>query len=140
LPCFDLDLKRVAEKPKSNLNVFFGKGRLNNARTKIKPRPWYEIEIIADEGVRANEHYPIGDFNVLTDDNLVIPMRIQGDYYKNIRSKRSLQIFGMWVKGKLEKSGALNKYQPVTLDTLREYGNDKLTFYKINETDYYMKF
>ncbi len=61
-------------------------------------------------------------------------------YFKNIRSKQSLQIFGIWLKGKLERSGALNKYEPVTFDTLEEYGNSKLDFYKIEEGKYFMKF
>ena len=131
---------RIAEKEKSNLNIYFGKGRLNRSNHKIKPRPWYEIEIIAEQSVRENTNYPIGDFNAFTDDGLVIPMRTQGDYHKNIRSKNSLQIFGLWLKGKLEKSGALKKYDPVTIDTLREYGNEKLTFFKIDDKNYYIKF
>ena len=137
---FELDLNRIAEKEKSNLNIYFGKGRWSRSNNKIKPRAWYEVEIIAGHSVRENTNYPIGDFNVFTDDGLVIPMRTQGDYYKNIRSKNSLQIFGLWIKGKLEKSGALNKYEPVTLDTLREYGNDHLTFFKIDDKNYYIKF
>jgi hypothetical protein len=67
-------------------------------------------------------------------------MRTQGDCFKNLRSKDSLQIFGMWLKGKLEKAGVLKKYDPVTIDTLREYGNSKLTLYKISSTEYFMCF
>lgn len=140
LPSFEFPLKRVAEKEKSSLNVYFGKGRLNSITGKIKPRPWYEIELIASNELNSKPYYPKGDFLAYTDDGLIIPMRTQGSYYKNIRSKKSLQIFGIWLKGKLEKSGALNKYEPVTLETLEEYGNDKLTFYKIEEGKYYMAF
>lgn len=137
---FVFPLKRVAEKEKSNLNVFFGKGRLNTKTLKITPRPWYEIELIATNDLNSQTYYPKGDFLAYTDDGLIIPMRTQGDYYKNIRSKKSLQIFGIWLKGKLEVSGALKKYEPVTLETLEEFGNDKLTFYKIEEGKYYMEF
>jgi hypothetical protein len=140
LSSFEFPLKRVAEKEKSNLNVYFGKGRLNRSTGKIKPRPWYEIELIANNELNSQLYYPKGDFLAYTDDGLIIPMRTQGDYYKNIRSKKSLQIFGIWLKGKLEKSGALKKYEPVTLETLEEYGNDKLTFYKMAEGKYYMEF
>lgn len=140
LPKFEYPLGRVATKEKSNLNVYFGKGRENMATGKIIPRPWYEIELIANNDLNSLDVYPKGDFEAYTDDGLIIPMRTQGDYFKNIRSKQSLQLFGIWLKGKLESAGVLNKYEPVTQDTLAEYGNDKLTFYKIAEGKYYMAF
>ncbi len=67
-------------------------------------------------------------------------MKTQGDYFKNLRSKDSLQIFGMWLKGKLERAGVLKKYDPVTIDTLREYGNSQLKLYKISANEYFMSF
>ncbi len=67
-------------------------------------------------------------------------MRTQGDNNKNIRSKNSLQIFGIWLKGKLESSGFLKKYEPVTQETLTEYGRDELVFYKIENGKYYLEF
>jgi len=139
-PRFDYPLLRIAEKEKSNLNVYFGKGRFNRATGKIIPRPWYEAELIADRTLSSMEFYPKGDFLAYTDDGFIIPMRTQGDYYKNIRSKQSLQIFGMWIKGKLERAGALNMYEPVTLDSLAEYGNDRITFYRMATNKYYMEF
>ncbi len=72
--------------------------------------------MIANTDLNSQQFYPKGDFLAYTDDGYIIPMRTQGDYFKNIRSKDSLQIFGIWLKGKLEKSGALKKYEPVTLD------------------------
>jgi len=140
LPKFTFPLERVAEKEKSNLNVYFGKGRLDRKTGIVKPRPWYEIELIANRDLNSQPNYPKGDFLAYTDDGLIIPMSTQGDYYKNIRSKKSLQIFGIWLKGKLEKSGALNQLEPVTLDTLIEYGKTNLVFYKIDEGKYYMEF
>jgi len=139
-PKFEFPLERVVEMEKSNLNVYFGKGRLNSSNGKITPRPWYEIELISSNDLSSQLYYPKGDFLAYTDDGYIIPMRTQGDYYKNIRTRYSLQIFGMWLKGKLEQSGALSKYEPVTLDTLEEYGNNKLVFYKIDEGKYYMTF
>jgi len=140
LPKFEFPLDRVAQMEKSNLNVYFGKGRLTKKTGKIIPRPWYEIELIASNDLNSQLFYPQGDFDAYTDDGFIIPMRTQGDYFKNIRSKGSLQIFGIWLKGKLERSGALTKYKPVTLDTLEEYGNEKLSFYKISDGKYYMTF
>jgi len=140
LPKFEFPLTRVAEMEKSNLNAYFGKGRLNTSTRKITPRPWYEIELIANRVLTDNKYYPLGNFLAYTDDGYIIPMRTQGDYHKNIRSLTSLQIFGIWLKSKLERSGALKKYEPVTLDTLIEYGNDKLRFYKMEEGKFYMEF
>jgi hypothetical protein len=139
-PNFSLSLDRIADKEKSSLNVYFGKGRENKKTGIIKPRNWYEIELIAGKEIRDNELYPVGNFTAYTDDGYIIPMRTQGDYAKNIRSLNSLLIFGRWLKGKLERSGALKKYEPVTMETLEEYGNDKLTFYKFDEGKYYMTF
>lgn len=140
LPKFSYPLNRVAEKEKSSLNVYFGKGRLNTKTGHVKPRPWYEIELIANVQLSSNPLYPKGDFDAYTDDGYIIPMRTQGDYYKNIRSKRSLQIFGMWLKGKLQNAGALTPLTPVTNDTLIDYGNDTITFSKIADGKYYMAF
>lgn len=130
----------MAEIPKSNLNTYFGKGRLNSKTGIIKPRPWYEIELIANKDLISQAEYPQGDFTAYTDDGYVIPMRTQGDNYKNIRSRDSLEIFGIWLKGKLERSGSLKKYEPVTKETLLEYGLDELAFYKIEEGKYYLEF
>lgn len=140
LPHLDIDLTRVAEKSQSNLNVYFGKGRENKSTGKILPRPWYEIEIISPNEINSLPEYPKGDFLAYTNDGLIIPMKTQGDHNKNLRSKDSLQIFGLWLKGKLEKTGALNKYEPVTLNTLMEYGNTTLKLLKINEHEYFMIF
>lgn len=140
LPKFIYPLDRVAEKEKSSLNVYFGKGRLNRVTGHVKPRPWYEIELIANVKLTSNPLYPKGDFDAYTDDGYIIPMRTQGDYYKNIRSKKSLQIFGMWLKGKLQNAGALTPLTPVTKETLIDYGNDTLTFAKISDGKYYMSF
>ena len=137
---FIFPLNRIAEKEKSNLNVYFGKGRWSRSSGKITPRPWYEIELIADRHLSSSQYYPKGDFLAYTDDGYILPMRTQGDYFKNIRSKESLQLFGIWLKGKLESRGVLKKYEPVTKETLEEYGNNKLTFYMLDEGEYYLIF
>lgn len=137
---FIFPLSRVVDKQQSNLNVYFAKGRLNTKTGIITPRPWYEIELIADKTIISQPEYPKGDFLAYTDDGYIIPMRTQGDNYKNIRSKDSLQIFGIWLKGKLERARCLKKYEPVTSDTLIEYGRNELAFYKIRDGEYYMEF
>jgi hypothetical protein len=137
---FEYPLSRIADREKSNLNVYFGKGRWSRSTGKVNPRPWYEIELIAKKQVTSNPLYPKGDFTAYTDDGFVIPMRTSGDYFKNIRSRGNLSLLGQWIKGKLQKSKALLPLTPVTQDTLDAYGRDKITFYKIGDGKYYMEF
>lgn len=142
LPKLEFPLERIVNQPKSNLNIYFGKGRQppKGRKGKIIPRAWYEAEITSSKSLTALPDYPKRDFLAYTDDGYIIPMTTHGDYTKNLRSKGSLQIFGIWIKGKLERAGALQKYEPVTLDTLIEYGNSTLTLYKIDDGKYYMEF
>ncbi len=141
-PYFDFDLRRIADKQKSSLNTYFGKGRVNRNTGVVTPRGWYEVELIADDQVRASVHYPKGNFQAYTNDGYIIPMKTQGDYYKNIRSegmgRGTLHVFGMWIKGKLEQAGALETYQPIDLDTFNDYGRSNLRFYKLSPTEYYL--
>jgi hypothetical protein len=136
----DISLARIAAKEKSNLNIYFGKGRWSRSTGKVIPRPWYEAEIIVPKEVSSSELYPKGQFTAYTDDGYIIPMATQGDYHKNLRSLRSLQILGMWIKGKLQKAGALIPLTPVTEESLDLYGNDTLRLYKLSEGKYFIKF
>lgn len=136
----EIPLRKTVHNKKSSLNTYFGKGRLNSSTGKVNPRPWYEIEIIIPNKITSNKNYPKGDFEAYTDDGYVLSMKTQGDYYKNLRSTGSLQIFGMWLKGKLQKSGALLPLTLVTEDTLDIYGNDILKLYPIGNNKYYMTF
>lgn len=135
-----ISLLDIVNHEKSNLNTYFGKGRVNSLTGKTLPRPWYEIEIIPRKSIRMHPDYPRGDFLAFTDDGLIIPMKTQGDNYKNLRSRSSLQIFGRWLKGKLEDKKCLGKYQLITLETLEEYGKNSLLLYKIEDGKYYMSF
>lgn len=104
---FEIPLK---DAPKSNLNAYFGEGRLNQ-QGFIKPRHWYEVEIIVDQAVqRSSRNYPANqDFIVYTDDGHRFLMRTSGDYGKNLRSKDDLTILGRWIKGRMEVNGALSR-------------------------------
>lgn len=139
-PYFEIDLASVAKKPKSNLNCYFGEGRLASATGKITARPWYEIEIINPITITSSANYPSGHFTLVTSDGYEIPMATNGDYNKNMRSRGGLQIFGQWLKGKLEKSGALIQYHPVSPETFETYGKSTMRLYKLNSTTYYTDF
>ncbi|ULJ61983.1 NgoFVII family restriction endonuclease [Wielerella bovis] len=113
-------------EPKSNLNVFFGKGR-EDKRGFIIPRPWYEIELIVSKKTTELEGYPCHKlFTVITDDGWQFKCKTSGDFAKNLRSEGDLQILGKWIKGKLENSGALEVGDMVTEETLKQYGQDTM--------------
>ncbi len=139
-PYIDISLSRVDAQQKSNLNTFFGKGRENTKTGKIPRRDWYEVEIIVEKKTTKNPIYPKGDFTAHTDDGLTFPCSTNGDYNKNFRSKDDLKILGRWLKGKLEKSGALKQFEPVTSETLQKYGRDYIRLYKLSDSDYYLEF
>jgi hypothetical protein len=140
LPKLEFPLAQKADKERSNLNVYFGKGRWSRATGKVIARPWYEVELIANRKINSNPLYPKGDFTAYTDDGFVIPMKTSGTNFKNIRSRGKLTILGQWLKGKLQKSNALLPLNPVTQDTFDVYGRDTINFYKISDDKFYMDF
>lgn len=120
---FDIPMKIEA---KSNLNVYFGKGRVNQ-RGFIMPRPWYEVEIIIPVSITRQPYFPVKKtFNVVTNDGWRFECKTTGDYGKNFRSSDDLLILGKWIKGKLEQSGALTMGNPVTENVLQKYGRSSL--------------
>ncbi len=124
---------------KSNLNAFFGKGRIDPKTKIIAPRPWYEFEMIASKKIWESKDYPEGSFIVYTDDGYIIPMLVSGTNSKNLRTKGGLQVFGRWFKGRLEDAGVLNKFNLITPDTILEYGKTQLNLYKMkSDGSYYM--
>ncbi len=115
------------EAPKSNLNVFFGKGR-ENQRGYVLPRPWYEAELIVPSEITRQKFYPAEkEFDVFTDDGWHFKCKTSGDYSKNFRSLDDLKILGKWLKGRLEQSGALNVGEPVTDSVLKKYGRNSFS-------------
>ena len=127
---FKIPIKGAEEAPHSNLNVFFGRGR-ENKRGFVKPRHWYEVELIVSSEITSQSGYPKAGYpgkesiiTVYTDDGWKFRCKISGDYSKNFRSADDLKILGRWIKGRLENNGALKVGEPVTAETLRHYGRD----------------
>lgn len=123
---FEIPIKTYEESPQSNLNVFFGKGR-EAKNGLVKPRHWYEVELIVPKTVTSMPGYPKAKtasaiFDVVTDDGWYFKCKVSGDNSKNFRSEGDLKILGKWLKGRLENSGALKVGEPVTIDTLKKYG------------------
>jgi hypothetical protein len=120
---------------KSNLNVFFGEGRLIRDKGLVQRRHWYEIELIVPSSITAQPGYPQKNtpsavFDVITDDDWAFSCKVSGDYSKNFRSEDDLKILGKWIKGRLENHGALEVGHPVTPDTFIRYGRDNFTLTK----------
>lgn len=122
---FEIPLK---DAPKSNLNAYFGEGRVNQ-QGFVKPRHWYEVEIIVDQSIqRSGKSYPANqDFIAYTDDGHRFVMRTSGDYGKNLRSKEDLTILGRWIKGRMEANGALKSGELLTSSSLELYGRNTIT-------------
>lgn len=118
----------ISVEQKSSLNVYFGKGR-ESKNGLVKPRHWYEVELIVPKKVTSQIGYPKSKsdsavFTVITDDGWSFKCKVSGDYNKNFRSEGDLKILGKWLKGRMESAGALKMGEPVTADTLKRYGRD----------------
>jgi len=133
---FDIPLVKNGNVPKkSNLNAFFGKGRLNRVKGVVIPRPWYETELIVPSAITTLPGYPqkgtpFATFDVVTDDGWRFSCKISGDNSKNFRSEDDLKILGKWIKGRLENAGALEVGHLVTAETFAQYGRDNFTLRK----------
>lgn len=130
---FEIPIKTA---PQSNLNAFFGEGR-KNTQGFVKPRHWYEVEIIVGQEVqRSAENYPSNkEFIVYTDDGYKFVLKTSGDYGKNLRSRDDLTVLGRWLKGRMENSGALVSGTPITEEVLRDYGRDSMTLTRTSKTE-----
>lgn len=134
---FDIPIKPYEVSPQSNLNVFFGKGR-EAKNGVIKPRHWYEVELIVPKSVTEQRGYPQAKteeaiFDVVTDDGWSFKCKVSGDYSKNFRSEGDLKILGKWLKGRLENAGVLKVGDPVRKETLEKYGRDTFTLTKTSK-------
>ncbi len=147
---FDIPAKT---EPKSNLNCFHGKGRENMSTHLVKPRHWYEVELIVPINLRRMPDYPKGtpkgepetEFRVYTDDGFSFMCQVNGGedglWNKNLRSSGDLTVLGKWIKGRLENEGVLNVGDIITEETLRTYGRKTITMTKLKDSnDWYLDF
>lgn len=133
---FNLPLK--AEE-KSNLNICFGKGRENTKKGIVKPRSWFEFEVIVSKKVTDKNGYPRNKrFQVLTEDGWMFECKTQGDYSKNFRSTGGLATLGMWVKGRMLESGVVKAGEFITADMLADFSSDALVLSATNNPDIWL--
>lgn len=131
---FEIPIKGAEKCAKSNLNAYFGEGR-RSPNGIVKPRHWYEVELIVPKNITSQPGYPQAEtedavFDVITDDGWKFKCKVSGDYSKNFRSENDLKILGKWIKGRMENEGALKVGDPVTQQTLFDYGRDTLQLTK----------
>ena len=131
---FEIPLKTA---PKSNMNVFFGKGRDNN-RGFVVPRPWYEVEIIPGQAViKSAPNYPDHEeFIVYTDDQYKFVLYTGGDNNKNLRSRDDLTTIGRWLKGRLEIAGALESGKMVDEEVFEKYGRSTISLTRSEKMEF----
>lgn len=130
---FQLKLKC---EDKSNMNVFFGKGRENTKTGLTRPRPWYEVEIIVSNKITAQSGYPYEtNFTVYTDDKYKFECNTTGTNSKNFRTKGDLKTLGSWIKGRLEDKGILNVGDFVTEQMLQKYGQNFIELTATSDPD-----
>lgn len=139
----------VKTTEKSNINAYFGKGRLQSRSGYEKPRQWYEVELILPVEIRRQKDFPKntpeteGIFTVITDDGWQFKCQVEGgngndiNKNKNLRSSGDLEILGKWLKGRLESSNDLKVGEPVTNDTLEKYGRKSITMTKLSKEGYW---
>lgn len=135
---------KSADAPHSNLNVYFGRGRENN-RGLVKPRHWYEVELIVPIDITSKSSYPKAGYpktesiiTVYTDDGWKFDCKISGQNSKNFRSADDLKILGRWIKGRLENNGALKVGEPVTRKVLEKYGRDNFELIGTKESSVWL--
>lgn len=150
---------RVEKNPESGLNLYFEAGRYSKAKNTFNARNWFEVELATNSQEQKNKFYPpsishpnkrsptskarTGDFIAYIKDDedfYEIPMKVGGDSGKNIYSANDRNIFGKYIKGKLQNSGALIQNQLVTEEVLQIYGRNTVTFKKIDNSRYIIDF
>jgi len=134
---FDLPLK--AEE-KSNLNVYFGKGRLASKTGAIRPRHWYEVELIVPIDITSSPSYPKkgSTIHVYTDDGWSFKCEANGQNSKNFRSENDLRTLGRWIKGRLERAGCLQVGKPVTDEVLEAYGRKTISLKQTEDPEIWL--
>ncbi len=133
---FNLPLK--AEE-KSNLNICFGKGRENTKKGIVKPRSWFEFEVIVSSKITTKKGYPQNrPFHVITSDGWRFGCKTQGDYSKNFRSTGGLAILGMWVKGRMLDAGVVKAGEFITNDMLEKFGKDHIVLSGTDDPDIWL--
>ena len=100
------------------------------------------MEITTEAKDRVKD-YPKGEFTAYVKDEdkfYELKMITASANYKAITTKDNREILVELIKGKLEREVYLERYQRITLDTLRNYGSDVISLKKIKDKKYFLEF
>lgn len=145
-------------QPRSSLNLHLSKGRLNKNTGIYAPRPFFEVEITIPKRFWTP---PLTTF--ITDSTVPVEFTIHTDTQVSFnglfKRKTSSNLdtrtlhntggdfmssprdqLGHYIKEKLIKAEILKFGEPITEDTLSEYGSDSLKVWKIDNDNLYIKF
>jgi len=145
-------------QPRSSLNLFLSRGRLNTKTGVYTPRPYYEVEITLprESWISPLTHHVPDSldpviYQVVCDtgesfevnfkrktssrsDNRSLH-RTGGDFMSSPR-----EMLGRYIKGKLMRAGVLAFGEPVSDDTLAEYGALALRVWDLGSGSLYIEF
>jgi len=124
---------------RSSLNVCFSKGRVDRKKTFVRPRSWYEGEIIVSNSITSQQNYPRkSTFKVVTNDGWSFMCKTTGDYSKNFISAKGLSVLGYWLKGNLEEAGVVKYNEKITPEILKAFGTNFVELIKTEQKDLWL--
>tara|TARA_B100001250_G_C19797666_1_gene789537 strand:- start:786 stop:2264 length:1479 start_codon:yes stop_codon:yes gene_type:complete len=139
-----VNLEQSVTKDRSYLNLHLAKGRKNSKTGKIKPRPWYEMELWVDDNYpelpkEFTVETPVGVMKLHRTSNAKAGEKEKG--IKKLAGKGSDRaVFGKWLKNRIYEGTELNEGDIIDIDTLEEYGTETIDFYKIEDSHFLLKF
>ena len=139
-----VNLEESVTKDRSYLNLHLSKGRKNSKTGKIKPRPWYEMELwVGDNYPELPKEFtvetPVGVMKLHRTSNAKAGEKEKG--MKKLAGKGSDRaVFGKWLKNRIYEGTELNEGDIIDIDTLEEYGTKTIDFYNIGESHFLLKF
>ena len=139
-----VNLERSVDNDRSYLNLHAAKGRKNSKTGKIKPRPWYEMELwVGDEYPELPKEFtvetPAGVMKLHRTSNAKAGEKEKG--IKKLAGKGpDRAVFGKWLKNRIYEGTELNRDDIIDLEALKEYGTQTIDFYKIREDHFLLKF
>ncbi|KGH67052.1 hypothetical protein X291_01555 [Oenococcus oeni IOEB_C23] len=130
---FELPIKAPDEDDKSaekghflgsNINVCYGKGRLNRQKNVYDRRNWYEAQITVSKKTTTDPNYPKNrPFYVITDDDYKFLAHTTADNNKQLTAyghDGNDRVFGKWIKGRLTTAGLVKPFDNVNEDIKHE--------------------
>ena len=145
-------------QPHSSINLFLSRGRVNSKTGFYTPRPFFEVELTLPQELWVapltkfvpNVTGPVSYIaNCDTGETFEVKFKRKSNSKLDQRGLHSTggdfmssprEQLGRYIKGKLIRSGFLSYGEPVTSDTLTDYGNDHLNIWIIDSNTMFIDF